>query len=384
MIIEDIAAELNCMVRLKQEDWELLLYSALSPYAPDIEINGVMQRGVMHTNMVGEISTAKSSIMRIIEKISPKSARVSKTTNASIEGTVTPGNVIVPGVIERANDGVLLVPEYTKKLSKLDIMRETMDGEKVRISKRAISWDFTPNVAFIAGSNPKLDFFTKGATMRQEIPFAEGILSRFDVLIPMINTPSETEKIVNEMTFFGMEVKKVDLRKIKSKYLTLAESMRALVYHVKVKPSQAQKLRDAYLNHNVEMGNRPRVILRDMGSLIRLVNVITCANAVKRAGKNTYTATAADIDKAIDLWNYLINIRVQMYAMLEEKDIKDTEDLVLDIIKDADLIPNKELIAKASGICSRRTVFRILNRLEADGIIKRVNPDTEAASVELV
>jgi len=70
--------------------------------------------------------------------------------------------------------------------------------------------------------------------------------------------------------------------------------------------------------------------------------------------------------------------------MLEEKDIKDTEDLVLDIIKDADLIPNKELIAKASGICSRRTVFRILNRLEADGIIKRVNPDTEAASVELV
>jgi DNA replicative helicase MCM subunit Mcm2 (Cdc46/Mcm family) len=383
MIVDNIAEKLNTMVRINEEDWRLLLYVTLSPYAPKIKINGVTQRGVLHANMVGEISTAKSSIMRILEKISPKSTRLSKVTNASIEGTVTPGNVIIPGDIEKANDGTFIVPEYTTKLSRMDIMREAMDGDVVRISKRAISWSFNPRVAFIAGSNPKQDFFTKGSTMRNEIPFKEGILSRFDVIIPMINTPDEAAEIVSDMTFFEPEKKAINFKDIKRKFKTLADSMKLLVDAIKMSPEQTMKIKQAYLNHNVEMGNRPRVILRDIESLIRLVNVISAVNAEKTANKRIYQATDEDVDAAIDLWNYMINVRVQMYGILEEKYIKSPEDQVLDIIKENGTIKNKDLIDKAQGICSRKTVFRIINKLEKKGILERLGKYTEEASVIL-
>jgi len=383
MLIEDIAVRLNKMVNINREDWELILYASLTPYMPKIKINNVEQRSIMHVNMVGEISTAKSTIMKILEKISPKSQRITKMTPASIEGTVTPGNIIIPGVIERAGGGILIIPEYNKKLSRMDIMREAMDCDKIYISKRAITWEFFPNACFIAGSNPKKDFFIKGGIMRNEIPFKEGILSRFDILIPMINTTDDTVKIVESMSFLGKNKNIINLDTLKMKMKHIAVEINAFVKYIKITEEQEEKIKKAYLAHNVEMGDRPRVLLRDLETLLRLINVITAVNAKKEIKKEVYTATDEDIDKAIDLWNYLINIRVQMYNTLENKRLKNTQDLIFEIIKEYGTIQTKELIDLANGICSRATIYRTIEKLEKNGQVVRIDPDTEKSSVKI-
>ncbi|GAH50457.1 unnamed protein product, partial [marine sediment metagenome] len=100
--------------------WELTLYCLMSPNAPRFIMNGLDYRSCIHEMLAGDISTAKSKVHKIAKLIAPKMLVVDDTTKPTFEGVAPTksGGEIEEGVVDWANDGVMIVEEFTRTFSK--------------------------------------------------------------------------------------------------------------------------------------------------------------------------------------------------------------------------------------------------------------------------
>ncbi len=335
---EKIAMELDQIVIFGPRNWELVLYSIMSPHAPRLLINNLDYRANIHTLLAGDISTAKSKILKIAKLISPKMLVVDETTKASFEGVAPTqsGGEIEDGILDHANGGNMIVEEYTSPFARMPLMRRAMDGESIKIWKKGSSKEIDVNTTLIAACNPREDFFveeTEG-NFRQQIPFKEGILSRFDNLILLTATEVKNELILSKMHLMSTRspLSKIDFAAIKEDLEILAEGMKSgSITRVSLTPAQEQMLKDAFSNQNSRervLKNRPLVILRDAETLTRLVNIIATVNFSKRTitKDGLLKAKDADIDKAIQLWENLINLRVEIYGNQGTRNFLDVRD----------------------------------------------------------
>ncbi|MCK4320879.1 hypothetical protein KAW11_04605, partial [Candidatus Bathyarchaeota archaeon] len=229
--IEQLAVELNQIVILGREAWELILYAIMSPFAPSININNLLERPNLHFLFVGDVSTAKSKVDKIVERVSPKAMKISKSTEASFEG-VAKGETIERGIIDYANFGVLVIPEFSKAFEKFEILREVMDCDSITIVKGGIQKELPVNITFFAGCNPRSDFFQNEINLRDQIAFKDGILSRIDILMPLIATKERNELLLQQIDIFGTKQPKLTLEAIHERLKTLSTGMMTLVTHV--------------------------------------------------------------------------------------------------------------------------------------------------------
>jgi len=386
--VESIADTLSNVVFVPREIWEYVLYSVLSTNSPDIIINGIPQRGNLHTNFIGEISTAKSTILRVLKMIAPRWLAVTKSTEASFEG-ISKAKEIAQGIVESANGGILIVPEFRTAISKFQLLRETMDCDFITIYKRGIEKTIKVNTSFIAASNPKNDFFPESGKFRDEIPFEEGVLSRFDFLIPLITDQEKNKKIVGQLSLFGGEVDRSEFDDMKEILRILGEGM-SMVSSIRISKDQETILKNAYLKHNKKLGNRTLVILRDLETLARMVNVIVASNFFNRSEveQGIYQAEDVDITKAIYLWDNLIYLRKQLYQNRSDKMILSTTEKIYQVIAESEkgmitMLQLQHTLTDA-GICSRASMYRYIKTLESRGAIKYIDKDTEKATIKVV
>ncbi|MCK4265966.1 MAG: minichromosome maintenance protein MCM, partial [Thermoplasmata archaeon] len=337
---EKIALDLDRIVIFGPRNWELMLYSIMSPHAARMLINNLDYRANIHSMLAGDISTAKSKILKVCKLISPKMLVVDVTTKATFEGVAPTrsGDDIEDGILDLAMDGNMIVEEYTNTFARMPLMRRAMDGEYIEIWKKGSSKGIHPNTTIIAACNPEGDFFieeTKG-NFRQQIAFKEGILSRFDNLVLLTATQVKNELIIDKMHLMSTQspLHKIDFMAIKEDLETLAEGMKSgAITRVTMTPSQQKKVKEAFLNQNERdkqkrlLNNRPLVILRDLENLSRLVNIIATVNFSKRTIKNgLLKASNEDIDKAILLWENMINLRVEIYGMQGSRNFMSVQD----------------------------------------------------------
>lgn len=325
---EKLAITLDQIVIFGPRNWELILYSLMSPHAPRLIINNLDYRANIHGMLAGDISTGKSKILKICKLIAPGMLVVDETTKATFEGVAPTksGGEIEDGILDLAKGKVMIVEEYTNSFAKMPLMRRAMDGEFIKIWKKGSSKGIHTNTTMLAACNPREDFFieeTEGS-FRDQIDFKEGILSRFDNLILLTTTQTKNELIIDKMHLMSTRspLSKIDFTAIKENLETLAEGMKSgAILRVTITPTQERALKDAFLNQNTRdkekriLRNRPLVILRDLETLARLVNIIATVNFSKRAIKEgLLKAKDGDIDKAIQLWENLINLRVEIYG----------------------------------------------------------------------
>jgi DNA replicative helicase MCM subunit Mcm2 (Cdc46/Mcm family) len=196
-----------------------------------------------------------------------------------------------------------------------------MDGEYIEIHKKGSSKGLNVNTTLLTACNPTDDFFLEEINFRKQLPFKEGVLSRFDILIPLTATQLKNELLVDRIDLFGTGPETpIDFEEIKGRLVTLSKGMQQIKFVV-LTEEQKKTLRDIFKAHNTAdrkhryIKNRPLVILRDLESLARLVNVITTVNFSKRKVENGILhADDKDIDKAIQLWENLLVFRIQLYA----------------------------------------------------------------------
>lgn len=320
---EILARQLNELVIFGTDAWELTLYCLMSPNAPRFIMNGLDYRSCIHEMLAGDISTAKSKVHKIAKMIAPKMLVVDDTTKPTFEGVAPTksGGEIEEGVVDWANDGVMIVEEFTRTFSKMPLFRRVMDGEPIEIYKKGSSKTIDSNMAMLTACNPNDDFFLEEMNFRKQLPFKEGVLSRFDILIPLTATQLKNELLVDRIDIFGMGPEiPIDFEEVKDRLVTLAKGMKQVKFVI-LTEEQKTTVRDAFKAHNTAdrnhryIKNRPLVILRDLESLARLVNTITTVNFSKRKVENGMLhADDDDIDKAIQLWENLLVFRIQLYA----------------------------------------------------------------------
>ncbi len=373
--IEKLASELNRIVILGRETWELILYAIMSPYAPPININNMQERPNLHFLFVGDVSTAKSKVNKIVERISPKALRISKSTEASFEG-VAKQETIEKGIIDYANFGVLIIPEFTRVFEQFKILREVMDCDRITIVKGGIRKELPVNITFFTGCNPTADFFQNEINLRDQIAFKDGVLSRIDILIPLMATKEKNEHLIDQIDIFGTKQPKLTLEDIHERLKTLSTGMIKLVTNVVLTTEQKQTLKQAFLSHNTKLKHRPLLVLRDLETLCRLTNVIAATNFPHREHSDGGVVKAKDddIQKAIELWEEIIAQRRTLYTSKRRLIFSLKEKIMMEIARRGNDVRQVELKKDlvAEGLCSERTIERKINQLAREGrIIKR-------------
>lgn len=367
--IELLAERLNNIILLGKDNWELILYSILSTYSPKIKINSIPTRNNLHLLLVGDISTAKSKLYRMLNRISPKSDIYNDVTKPSLEGIATNGG-IEQGIIDYCNNGMLILPEFNN-IYEFSLLRDILDSDKIKIAKRGNIKEVELNINLFCASNPINDFFQNEIKLRKQIGFSEGILSRFDILIPLMNSIEKNELIISKMDIFSSGNNGVDLEGIGEVLNTLAIGMER-IKSICLSENQKLRLKETFLAHNSELEERPLLIPRDLELLARLVNVIVCSNFYEREVKNgVLYANDKDIEKAIAFFEHLIVIRKQLYTSIERHIFTIEDRILMEIVKANEGIKANDLVELVTNqnLCGRATVYRKIKQLVRDGKI---------------
>lgn len=373
--IEQLAVELNQIVILGREAWELILYAIMSPYAPAININNLLERPNLHFLFVGDVSTAKSKVDKIVERISPKALKISKSTEASFEG-VAKQETIERGIIDYANFGVLIIPEFSKVFEKFEILREVMDCDRITIVKGGVTKELPVNITFFAGCNPRADFFQNEISLRDQIAFKDGVLSRIDILMPLIATKEKNELLLEQIDIFGTKQPKLTLEDIHERLKTLSTGMIKLATNIILTEEQKRLIKQTFLSHNQKLKHRPLLVLRDLDTLCRLVNVITATNFPKREHTDggIIKAKNEDIAKAIELWEEIIAHRKTLYTSKHRLIFTLKDKIMMEILRRGNNVRQAELKKDlvAEGLCSERTIETKINQLATEGKIIKI------------
>jgi DNA replicative helicase MCM subunit Mcm2 (Cdc46/Mcm family) len=218
----------------------------------------------------------------------------------------------------------------------MSLFRRFMDCKPITIYKKGLEHNIDPNTAVIAGCNPTEDFFIEETAFRPQLPFKEGILSRYDTIIPLTSTPIKNKMVSDQMDLFGYTQEPIDLLAIKSRLSTISTGMNQ-INRVIISPEQQDHLKQVFQMHNERdmrkpmFKTRPLMILRDLENLSRLVNVIASVNFSKRKIDEGGLLTAADedIERACQLWENLIELRIQLYQDEGNRNIVTVGDEIL-------------------------------------------------------
>lgn len=362
--IEELSADLNSIVDMGKDTWQLFILSTMSPYASDLIINGVKQRKNIHSLMVGDISAGKSTISRIIRKISPKADMFTKLSEATMEG-IADREGIQEGELERLNDGLLVVPEFDKFKSNT-ILKEILDCGIMKFGKGGHTKEIDLNMTCLCSANPKSEFFQKNILIREQIDHPESVMSRFDVIIPISNTIVKIDSILDKLTLFGGIKENFDLDQIGVSLSTIATLMRK-VEKVTITAEQQKKLIDMFKFHNRELENRPFLIIRDLEGYCRILNTMAILNYIMtnpEGLKPNIEVTDYDMESATKLWEYLVRLKDQIYCS-KSRTIRDITDEILARLSIAGELKTKEMSDEfvKDKICSQATFYRKIKDL---------------------
>lgn len=240
-------------------------------------------RGDIHLLLVGDPSTAKSSIMKTITSLIPRGKYVSGkgVTAAGLTATVTKdedflgGWILEAGALVMCNRSLISIDEF-EKIEKNDqvALHEAMEQQSISIAKANIVATLPARTSILAGANPKLGRFDPYLPIKEQIDIPETLLSRFDMKFALRDLPNPDldAKIADHIMktrFFNQEeaepVIKVEMMR---KYVAYARKN----CHPEMSAEAAQELRDFYLTLRGRSGEDSPIAItpRQYEALIRL------------------------------------------------------------------------------------------------------------------
>jgi len=137
-----------------------------------------------------------------------------------------------------------------------------MDATTVTIFKGGEAKTLDANISFFCGCNPRSDFWVNKQNLRAQIAFREGVISRFDVLLPLVSSASRNKVLLSQIEIFGEHNPPVNLDRVKSHLTNISNRMRK-VRRVLLTDGQKRMVKEAFLERNEELENRPLLVLRD-------------------------------------------------------------------------------------------------------------------------
>jgi len=184
----------------------LQLFSGTKSYYPD----GSVDRGDFHVLLLGDPGCGKSSLLRAVEKIAPRSTYASGkgASAAGMTGAAVRDDFgdtewgIEAGALAVANKGVACVDEIDKvDDDAVQSLHNALESQTIEISKAGINASLQAETALLAAGNPKYGRFDQYEPMAEQIDLGPTLLSRFDLMFMLTDEPDpdEDDKIAKHM-----------------------------------------------------------------------------------------------------------------------------------------------------------------------------------------
>lgn len=167
-------------------------------------------RGDIHILLVGDPSTAKSVMMKVVSGLIPRGRYVSGkgVTGAGLTATVVKdeeflgGWVLEAGALVMSNRSLICIDEF-EKIEKTDqvAMHEAMEQGTISIAKANIVATLPAQTAILGGGNPKFGRFDPFMPIKEQIDVPETLLTRFDLKFALrdIPNPEQDERVAEHI-----------------------------------------------------------------------------------------------------------------------------------------------------------------------------------------
>ncbi|KAG5477981.1 hypothetical protein LSCM4_05377 [Leishmania orientalis] len=151
-------------------------------------------RGDMNVLFIGDPSTAKSQLLKFVEKVAPIGIYTSgKGSSAAglTASVISSGNgdfVLEAGSMVLADGGVVCIDEFDKMREQDQVaIHEAMEQQTISIAKANLTTMLNSRTSVLAAANPTLGSYDPLRSNEDQMDFQSSILSRFDLIFKVID-----------------------------------------------------------------------------------------------------------------------------------------------------------------------------------------------------
>ncbi len=241
-------------------------------------------RGNIHCLLVGDPSTAKSALMKVVSMLIPRGRYVSGkgVTGAGLTATVVKdeeflgGWVLEAGALVMCNRSLCCIDEF-EKIERTDqvALHEAMEQNTISIAKANIIATLPAQTSILAGGNPKLGRFDPFLPIKEQIEVPETLLARFDLKFAIKDVPNVemdtkiADHILKSRHYGEEEVKPVIDAPLLKKYVAYARKN----CHPKLLPEAGEEIKKFFIDLRSRVAGQEApvpITLRQYEALIRL------------------------------------------------------------------------------------------------------------------